>query len=266
MNATWLSGPHNHHTRTNCNFIALRSTSIRIEKQQKPSKKQTNIQCELRITAKMVKQKYAAFELGNDIVAVAESISTQQTMITVIIIMFLWPHQAHTHTHTEICGVDKRVIPPSIFNASHQLRARGKFDLLTGIYFHPFKLHTIIMWCFSRAGGSRKQFFGGIVCCVREYNYCTPKTEFLLLVFILLLLLFVNLHLIAFPHKFWFVDFSRAWTQNHAYNKHIVRVQCTKIWSIIDDDLLNHTNSVALAFDKSSNHIFCNDFPRLNPI
>lgn len=124
-----------------------------------------------------------------------------------------------THTHTEICGVDKRVIPPSIFNASHQLRTRGKFDLLTGIYFHPFKLHTIIMWCFSRAGGSRKQFFGGIVCCVREYNYCTPKTEFLLLVFILLLLLFVNLHLIAFPHKFWFVDFSRAWTQKHAYNK-----------------------------------------------
>lgn len=50
----------------------------------------------------MVKQKYAAFELGNDIVAVAESISTQQTMITVIIIMFLWPHQAHTHTHGDM--------------------------------------------------------------------------------------------------------------------------------------------------------------------
>lgn len=58
----------------------------------------------------------------------------------------------------------------------------------------------------------------------------------------------------------------RAREHKNMHTISVVRVQCTKIWSIIDDDLLNHTNSVALAFDKSSNHIFCNDFPRLNPI
>lgn len=68
-------------------------------------------------------------------------------------------------------------------------------------------------------GGRESNFSAALFAVCVSTTTARRRPNFCFLYLFLLLLLFVNLHLIAFPHKFWFVDFSRAWTQKHAYNK-----------------------------------------------